>query len=383
MRFKTKLVYVGLLLVFSLACSPKTESTPAVTETKPAIEAPLSWQQEWDGLSAKSKKEGQLVIFTSMEEDVIGAIASAFQNKFNIKVETQAGRGPEILPKILAQRKANLYLVDLYIGGTDPILFTLKPAEALTPIKPYLFLPEVLNPELWYGKALPWVDNEKQWILQTKGGPEGGDMVINTNLVREGELTSYQDFLQPNWKGKMNLTDPTVAGRGRRWFGTTLYYKNLDLDYMRALAKQEPFLTRDKRLQIEWVAKGKHLVSLLNAPSVYYDFRDAGASIKEIYLKESKVMLGGGSSGLSAIGNPLHPNAARLFVNWYLSKEGQTAFTKAYMYQSFREDVATEHLLSAKIRKPGSKYEVESEDFLRNISQYDKLASEIFGPLIK
>ncbi len=94
-------------------------------------------------------------------------------------------------------------------------------------------------------------------------------------------------------------------------------------------------------------------------------------------------MLGGGSSGLSIIGNLPHPNATQLFLNWYLSKEGQTIFTRAYMYQSFREDAPTEHLLPAKIRQPGIKYEVESENFLRDISRYDDLGQEIFGPLVK
>lgn len=377
--------YMALML--SPACAPKItpikSQVPEVTIPAQAAELKPAWEQQLEETLASAKKEDRLVIYTSMEGGVIREIAEAFQKKFGINVETQAGRGPEIIPKILLQQKAGIYTVDIYIGGTDPIVYTLLPSESLIPLKPALFLPEVLSSDLWYGKSLPWVDNEKRWIIQTKGGPEGGEMVINTNIVNERELSSYYDLLQPKWKGKMNFTDPTIPSRGRKWLATVLYYKSLDMEYIKSLAKQELFVTRDKRLQIEWVAKGKHLVSLLNAPSVYYDFLEAGAPLKEIYLAESKEMLGGGSSGLSMMNKSPHPMAARLFVNWYLSKEGQTVFSRAYMYQSFREDVTTDHLLPAKIRKPGKEYRLETEDFLRNQVQYDKFAMETFGPLIK
>lgn len=367
-------------LTLFLACQSKVEQKPVPLPTMP-IKAQPAWQVEWEKTLAEAKKEGRLIIYTSYEPSVNKYIKEAFAEKFGIEIEYVVGTGPLIIPKLVAERKAGIYLSDVFLGGTDPILFMLKPSGAMIPLKESLFLPEVLDQELWYKGTLPWVDDEKRWIVQTKGGAEPGELVINTNLVGKGELISYYDLLKPKYKGKINMYDPTLPGRGNKWFGTVLVLKSLDLDFMKALVKQELLITRDIRLQVEWVAHGKHLVSMLPRSAIYREFLEAGAPLDYIKLKESKLVLGGGTSGVALIEKASHPNAAKLFVNWFLSKEGQTAFSKAYMYQSFRLDVPTDHLDTQTVRDPKLDYHVETEDFLKKVGEMTRLAKEIFGPL--
>lgn len=380
-----------MAILLFVTCSNKAELKPAsVIEAKPkpvkesnVADGKLSWQTEWDKTLSLAKKERQLKVYTSLEPSVVKPLLEDFKSKFGIESEYLAGRGPEVIPKLFSERRAGLFTVDIYIGGTDPILYMLKPAGVLVPLKSVLFLPEVLDTKLWYKDTLPWVDREKTYILQTKGGPEPGEVVINSTLIKKGELTSYHDLLQPKYKGKLNFTDPTISGRGNKWFGAVLFFKGLDLDYMKALAAQEPMLIRDKRLQIEWVAKGKHLAAMLPNSPQYREFLEAGATLDYLRLKESKLVLGGGSSGVSLIENPPHPQTTRLFLNWFLSKEGQTVFSRFFNYQSFRVDVPVDHLPSDQVRVPGVEYPVESEDFLEFVSKASQQSKDIFGPLLR
>lgn len=79
-----------------------------------------------------------------------------------------------------------------------------------------------------------------------------------------------------------------------------------------------------------------------------------------------------------------HPRTARLFINWLLSKEGQTLFTKAFGAPSARLDVATEGLDPATLIKPGIKYiEGDAEEIDLSSVEQRKLAVEIFAPLMK
>lgn len=379
-----KLLIAILPLALLFACSgPFVPEKGIVSETKTDTGEKKIQVSEWGNTVAAAKKEGRLTVYTSYEPSVNDYIKKAFQDKFGIEIEYRVGTGPLVIPKLVAERQAGLYLGDIFLGGTDPILLMLKPAGGITPLKEYLFLPEVLDASLWYKGTLPWVDTEKRWIVQTKASTEPGEVVINTNSVGKGELSSYHDLLQLKYKGKINIYDPTLPGRGNKWFISNLIMQNLDLDYMKALAKQDIFITRDIRLQVEWVAQGKHFVSMLPRSAIFRDFYQAGAPVDYISLKESKQMLGGGTSGVAVIDRQTHPAAAKLFANWYLSKEGQTVFSKAYMYQTFRLDVPVDHLDSKMLRDPKIDYPIETEDFLKRGQEFTAAAKEVFGPLLR
>lgn len=85
------------------------------------------------------------------------------------------------------------------------------------------------------------------------------------------------------------------------------------------------------------------------------------------------------------INKPAHPNAAKVFLNWFLSREGQTVFTRAHGGHSARIDVPTEGLDPDLVRKPGVKYFVgaDSEAFLIKEDKTRELATDIFGHLMK
>lgn len=339
---------------------------------------------KWKNVREAARKEGTLILYTVVQPTVRQVMVENFERMAGIKVEIVTGRGGEISTKLLNERRAGLYLGDVYLGGTTTIFTQLKPAGVLSPVLPALFLPEVVNSKLWYKGVLPFMDKE-QLVLQTRynAGASMMDVAFSLKEVKKEELTSWYDLLKPKYKGRMNLQDPTTAGKGGKFINKALTYFGLDWDYMKALAKQEPVVTRDQRIMIEWVVKGKHIIAINPHNEQFEIFKEAGAEINQTIFKETKDILGGGDYNIAMIDKPSHPNAAKLFANWFLSKEGQTAIIRAARTQSAREDTPTDHLTEDRIRKIGVDYPVETEEFILNEEKLRPITIQIFGHLIQ
>jgi len=101
-----------------------------------------------------------------------------------------------------------------------------------------------------------------------------------------------------------------------------MYYPLLGDDYMKALVLQEPVVLRDKRLEVEWLAKGKYPVLIGGNYDNLLEFKKLGAPIAANKTKEGSY-IGPGSGVIEMAPKPSHPNAARLYIDFILSREGQ------------------------------------------------------------
>lgn len=388
---KGRLALVGLCLVLLLvvACAPKSEAVPSPASPKPASEevAPAgpkavvkeAWEVEWEKVMEAAKKEGGLVLFTTAGAEVRSALVVAFKARYGLQLEAVGARGGEITQKIMSERRAGLYLGDVYVGGTTTPTTELKPVGALDPLEPALILPDVTDPKVWWEGKLPWVDRD-HYLLSITLYPST-TYAINTNLVKAEELKSYRDLLNPKWKGKMVMNDPSIPGSANRWFGGVS--QSMGLDFMRELAKQEPLIIRDQRLQVEWLAHGKYLVAVAPDTAPMASFKEAGAPVSYITPVEGSIMTSG-HGNVSLVNKAPRPNASRVFINWLLTKEGQAVFSRATQNPSTRVDVSEEYVDPAKRRVPGVKYyNSENEEFLLAGPDRMKVAREIFGHLIK
>ncbi|MBI2934604.1 MAG: hypothetical protein HYY29_03430, partial [Chloroflexi bacterium] len=114
------------------------------------------------------------------------------------------------------------------------------------------------------------------------------------------------------------------------------------------------------------------------------EFIKFGAPIKTVIPKEG-AWLGGGPGLIAYFDRSPHPAATRVFVNWFLSKDGQTVYSRTALAESARLDVPTDHLDKSDLRAPGIKYFIsEDEDFLIKKVEYEnKWAKEVFASLLK
>lgn len=228
-----------------------------------------------------------------------------------------------------------------------------------------------------------WVDSA-HYLLASQAGSQT-PVVINTNLVKPEEIQSYNDLLAPKWKGKIIQADPTVSGFGQSWIciAGALF---LGWDYMRQLAMQEPFLTRDNRLQIEWLARGKYSIAIGAESALVAEFIKVGAPIA-LRPPKGASSISVAMSTLGLVNRAPHPNAARLFINWVLTKEPQTIWSQQQLYPSLRLDVPTSHIEPDRLlyREPGVKLvKSHDEEYLLHVKdEARKKAIEIFGPLTK
>ncbi len=383
-----RFITIGLLAAFVIslaACNPQGKQVTPPGGPTPAVSAQPGqvkekWEVDWDNTLKEGKKEGKVIIYSTGGGEV-RALGAAFQKKYGIAVESVIGRGAELTPKVSAERKAGLYLVDLYLGGAGTAMVDWKGMGILVPMEPVLILPEVTKPDVWFGGKLIFPDKQKMVVkgLAYANVP----LAINTDLVRPGEIKSYKDLLNPKWKGKIVMNDPTTRGTGGKTAATT----GLELmgwDFMEALAKQEPVILRNERQQIEWVAQGKYPMVFAPLTTPLAEFIKAGAPITEVLLAEGSHYTGG-VGNMAFLDKAPHPNAAKVFANWYLSKEGQTLMSQETLNPSARLDVSTEGMNEVRILKPGVKYvDSDSEDFLERYTPLltGKLV-DIFGPLMK
>ncbi len=113
---------------------------------------------------------------------------------------------------------------------------------------------------------------------------------------------------------------------------------------------------------VEWVAKGKYPLGIAGQSESVAEFMNAGAPIRVAIQKEGHLIdYAAGSLGVPTV-SP-HPNATAVFVNWLLTREGQTLFSvKGYGYPSLRRDVPTQGINPIFIPKPNERLFLQTEE---------------------
>ncbi len=315
-------------------------AAPAPTAAPTPIPPP-AWQKEWDDLVVAAKKEGEFVYdvtrsTSGAQKRVIPDFEAAFPG---IKVTQTTSTSANVFSqKVLQEQQAGIYTWDILFMSTAPF-FVLLPVGALQPIKPFMFRPEALDDAAWYGGFdLGWTDNGKEFGYGANLNL-GPGFWINTDLVKEGEITGLQDLLNPKWKGKIAMADPRINGYGYGPLTVALQTEPDEAFYRKLLIDQEPSISRETRQTTEWMVRGNYAIGTGVVPTVLQQYLDEGLgkSLKPLYLKETTF-----ASFTKPAWLPKqlpHPNAAKLFLNWWLMKEGQTSWSQGAQVNSRRKDV--------------------------------------------
>ncbi|HKZ51209.1 MAG TPA: extracellular solute-binding protein, partial [Dehalococcoidia bacterium] len=334
--FLSSALLLGLLGL--AACASAKEATPAPAGPTSAARAP--WEEEWARVLAAAKQEGKVaVVATGVGSLGREALTDPFQKKYGIAIEFITMEGAEAAPRFEIERAAGQYLWDVYLGGTTTMITALKPKGTLDPIEPTLILPEVKDPKNWLGGQLEFADKDRLTLVMMSYSKT--PIYVNSNLVKPGEIKSVRDLLDPKWKGKILSGDPRVAGPGQATFSFFYAHKDLGPNFIQELAKQDVTLVRDYRTPVEWLAQGKYPILLGGAETTAAPMIKEGLPIKMLdpkQLKEGGYMTSSNGT-ITLVNKAPHPNAAKIYINWLLSKEGQTVFARSQGYSSRRLDV--------------------------------------------
>jgi iron(III) transport system substrate-binding protein len=328
---------------------------PAITH---AAEASPSWAGEWERTLKAAEQEGQVVVYKIAADSEW----HAFQKRFpKIKVVLVPGSAADIQQRLLAVRRAGKFLADVVRlgGGTSTSLYK---AKALDPISPALILPEVNDPSKWFDGKHHYNDIESQYSFIYAAFPLHL-LGYNRKIIDDKALRSYWDLLDSRWKGKITAKDPAEPGGGSPLL--FLYHNpRLGPEYIRKLFTTAGVtLVRNERQQTDWLASGKFPIAITAKADQVEEARKQGLPVEMLdshALKQDGVGLEAGGTMISLVNKAPHPNAAKVLINWFLSREGQTAIQKTGPndagQNSLREDISKEHLPVWMQRQKGVKY---------------------------
>lgn len=322
-----------------------------------ASAAQPGWQKDWEQTLAAAKKEGQVNVYIYRYDGLLRDFKREFPG---INVVSVVGRGNDLATRILSERRAGKYLADVYSAGPGGSYNILYKGKALDPIKSLFVLPEVVDESKWYGKEHRYVDGEGKYVFAYLASPSDAQLSYNTTMVNPKEFKSYWDFLQPKWKGKIIALDPRDGGLG----GTMqfLYYNpELGPEFIKKFfGTMEIQFARNFRQMTDWLAQGRYAICFGCKDS--QRAKNQGLPVNDFDATRWKegVSFSTGGGSLSLPNQAPHPNAAKVFINWFLSRPGQMALQKLGDIDdapnSRRIDIPKDDVLPANRMVPDAKY---------------------------
>lgn len=363
-----------VLVVFACAILAFAAGSPgslAIAATSPAPAALAPWGPP-DQVEAQARKEARLVIYfgAGMVTDVARqAMSDRLKEKFGITAEWTTLLGPELVQRVLTEQRTGQYTADVAMYGYTANFTPLQARGYTLPI----LAPSTLEKGIWRLDPAQHRPQERDWLFINM--PYHPGLLINTKLVPTGEEPkTYQDLLDPKWQGKVVMHDPRLPGPTTGWF--LVFYRTLGLDYMRALARQA-ITVRQIYEQPEALARGQYAIAIGATVGRSQQLIEAGAPLKFLRLKEGGYV---SQKGTFFFANAPHPNAAKTYLNWLFSREGQATFTTNDDSVSVRKDVPQDHLRSELRYIEGTPYLIGAREDLADerAKEIRDLSIEIF-----
>jgi ABC-type Fe3+ transport system substrate-binding protein len=290
---------------------------------------------DWEKTVELAKKEGKVVVSVPASPELRAAIERSFEKRYGIDVEPVVGRASAVVRKMIEESKAGVRYVDVHMGGSESVVTGMLPEGILAPIEPLMLLSEVKDPKHWWGGHL-WVDNTKKYIYSTLAY-QSESLWFNTHLMKTDDVRSFDDLLEERFKDRIGMLDPRTPGSGASMWSYLREIKGEE--YLKKLVAQKLALSRDQRVLAEILAKGKIALVLGLTYYSYAPFIKAGLPVAPLPTPKEGVYVSGGSGHLVVLKNAPHPHSTKLFLNWFLSRDGQEVYTRAMRQATRRLDV--------------------------------------------
>ncbi len=311
------LLTAGAVFGLAMAGGSAFAQSPAPAELR--RKAPADWKQDWERTVTAAKKEGELVISGPSGRGWREALMK-FQEAYpEIAVKITPSAGRDFWPRLMKEREIGQYLWDLRVGGSDNNTHVLRRQGYFAPIRDLLVLPEVLDENAWHGGIDGlFNDTDKRYLL-TFALYEQGMAHYNKKFIK-GPMT-LDDVVKPAFVGKISMADP----RGGSSLSTTaviLKYKGEDF-VRKLIVDQKPVITKEPRQQMQWLASGRYPIAFGLPTAAMVEYAGRGASVDEFGKVEGPIAWSQGVGGASLLTNAPHANAAKVFLNWILTKDVQ------------------------------------------------------------
>ena len=276
---------------------------------------------------AGAKKEGKVVVYGSLETSTMNILEKLFKQKYGVDIEYWWGSSTKVTDRITTEFRAGKQLFDVTLNHA-PLLKIMKKERIMGKLDSpaFKFFPkEVFDPEV---------------------GPAYRNVVIGiiyneAHIKPEDAPKSYEDLLDPKWKGKFVMADPTRHTTTIQWLAS--FHKIMGKEkadrYIKRLAPQKPVFASSITPASQKILTGEVPIGFAFTKYIAI-YGKEGAKLD--YVKVDKMLGDGQYMGISS--KPQHPNAAQLFIDFFLSEEGMKVLadvgetvTRKGVYPTFKD----------------------------------------------
>ncbi len=370
---RSRCILIVLLVLSLVACSNSGDSGQQVSTGHPVPFSPEV--PEWVAAVESAREEGSVICACPP----VGALGEFLDAEWSaafpgIALERTSAVG-DWPARIATERSAGVYLWDVYFWASNPPSYALKNQGAFVPLIPELILPEVADEHVWGSWESVFMDIEKQYLMSFRG--EISTVAYNARIISPEEFTDPEDLLNPAFRGQISIDDPRVAGAGDvfgAWFVRTY---GADA-WRRLLTEQEINFAGSRDDQAKGLVRGPHYIAVPSPGAANMQpYVDAGVDfdMREMGYDAESAFMTIAYSTIGILSKAPHPNAAKVFVNWLLSRDIQEKL-KRFAHNSRRNDVSP--AFPEKQPRPGVQYFMpQAEDAIEDREIAIRLAKEV------
>jgi len=345
--FRVRMAAVAITAL-GLALPAMAQVKPNATATDVATYAGADRAQK---ILEGAKKEGELTIYTSAQQEDMGALVSAFEKKYGIKVTTWRASSEKVLQRAVQEARGNRHTMDV-AETNGPEMEALSREKILTAVKsPYLadLIAPAVRP---HGE---WVGTRLNVFVQA----------YNTKLVKKEELPkTWEDLANPKWKGKLGIEQEDsdwLAGQFAELGEAHAMKAFKDM-----VAANGVSVRKGHTLLTQLVVSGEIPLALTVYNYKAEQLKNKGAPIDWFSIGPAIAR----PNGVGVAAKAPHPHAAVLFFDFEISEEGQKILAG-------RDFVPTSKKVDTPLNKIPMKF-VDARVALDEYQKWEKLYEELF-----
>jgi iron(III) transport system substrate-binding protein len=266
-------------------------------------------------LYAAAAKEGEIVFYSDGRQDTAERISAFWKANFpDVRLLITPKGSPALIAQVEAERSAGQHRVDVTHMSQMYVAAIWKGKDVYEPYKISSFAryaPDYADPDgAFYTPEV--------YTLPA---------AYNTKAFKDkSELPqSLADYLDPKWKGKLVLPDPTTSGNTLTFMTTMMGKGLIDWPYLEKLAQQDVLFVRGNPDAVRMIASGERMVTPMLSLFNLMSAKKKGQPIDYYVLKEGSVAV---QSAMGIMAGAPHPNAARLFMEALMSPEGEAVLAE-------------------------------------------------------
>lgn len=308
---------------------------------------------------AAARKEGKVMMYGEIITPTSRAIKEGFEAKYpGITMEFIYQSGQPLMNRIVTEQDGGRYLADVFVIDTVRMPY-LKEKGYLAPHE---------SPEQKAYDKQWWSDPPNWWI---RNHLYLGGIMYNTKLVAAADVPkTYEDLLDPKWKGKIALVSPITNDLMLALFAGWIrdMGEQKATAFFEKLAAQKPYVFGPGGIRVsQGVGTGEFPIGIGFIGHVYSVGKETGGNMA---FAQTNPVYALGGPGFALAKRAPHPNAARLLVDYMLSAEVQNKIA-VMGYRSTRPGVtASPELAAAKVSVPPVPAGADAEKLRTRLKQY-------------